>query len=59
MAIAGGDSCRLLAAVLQREDSEIAEVADGLARGVDAKDATLLAGSTVIDEIPIRELTGK
>jgi pyruvate kinase len=59
LAVARGDAGRLLSTMLEGEDAQIAEVSDRLARGVDAEDATFLSGTTVVGEIPVREVTGR
>ena len=57
-AIAGGDSGRLLAAVLQRVQANVGEAGHRLAGGVDADHAALLARAVGIEDGQRREVLG-
>ncbi len=57
-AVAGGDSGRLLAAVLQRVQANVGEAGHRVARGVDADHAALLARAVGIEDGQRREVLG-
>jgi hypothetical protein len=56
--IAGCDAGRLLTAVLQGEDAEVAEVGNREPRPVYCEDPARLAGATIVMEVPFAELRG-